>query len=56
VPDDFDIVTAVTIGYLGDPASLSERRRESELAPRSRRPLQETLFTGTWNTESPILK
>ena len=56
VPDDFDIVTAVTIGYLGDPASLSERRRESELAPRSRRPLQETLFTGSWNTESPILK
>jgi nitroreductase len=56
VPDDFDIVTAATIGYLGDPASLSKRRRESELAPRNRRPLEETLFTGTWNARSPILQ
>lgn len=56
VPDQFDVVTALTIGYFGDPASLSERRRESELAPRTRRPLQETLFTGAWNARSPILK
>jgi nitroreductase len=56
VPDDFDVVTGVTIGYLGDPDSLPERRRESELAPRNRRPLAETLFTGAWNAKSPILK
>ena len=56
VPAEFDVVTGVTIGYLGEPASLSERRRESELAPRSRRPLSETLFTGTWNAKSPILE
>ena len=55
VPDDFDIVTAVTIGYLGDPDSLSERRRESELAPRTRRPLAQTLFTAEWSTPSPFL-
>jgi nitroreductase len=56
VPESFDVVTAVTIGYLGDPDSLPEQRRESELAPRSRRPLDETLFTGKWNARSPILK
>jgi hypothetical protein len=55
VPDDFDVVTGVTIGYLGDPATLSEKRRESELAPRTRRSLEETLFTRTWGESSPIL-
>lgn len=56
VPADFDVVTGVTIGYLGDPATLSEKRRESELAPRTRRPLEDTLFTGTWGATSPILE
>jgi nitroreductase len=56
VPQDFDVVTAATIGYLGDPDTLSERRRKTELEPRTRRPLEETLFTGAWNTKSPILK
>ncbi|MEJ2548032.1 MAG: nitroreductase family protein [Gemmatimonadota bacterium] len=56
VPEDFDVVTAATIGYLGDPDILSERRRKTELEPRTRRPLEETLFTGRWNAKSPILK
>jgi len=56
VPEDFDVVTAATIGYLGDPDTLSERRRKTELEPRTRRPLEETLFTGKWNAKSPILK
>lgn len=56
VPDEFDIVTAMTIGYLGDPSSLSERRRETEVAPRTRRPLEDTLFTESWGEPSPILK
>jgi nitroreductase len=56
VPEEFDVVTAATIGYLGDPDTLSERRRKTELEPRTRRPLEETLFTGRWNATSPILK
>jgi hypothetical protein len=35
---------------------LSERRREREVAPRTRRPLEATPFTGPWGETSPILK
>lgn len=56
VPEEFDIVTAAAIGYLGEPDTLPERRRESEVAPRTRRPLEETLFTGSWGEASPILE
>ena len=49
VPDDFDVVTGLAIGYLGDPATLPEDLREREVAPRERRPLTETAFTGAWD-------
>ena len=44
IPEDLVPVAAVAIGYLGDPASLSEKFRERELAPRTRKPLDELLF------------
>jgi len=49
VPDDFDVVTGLAIGYLGDPATLPDPLRARELAPRQRRPLEELVFAGTWN-------
>jgi nitroreductase len=48
IPDDHEAVTAVAIGYIGDPASLPEPLRERELAPRERRPLADFVFTGNW--------
>jgi nitroreductase len=45
VPDDFDIVTAIAIGYAGEPeGELGERDQK----PRKRRPLSEFLFSGTF--------
>jgi nitroreductase len=41
-------VIAIAIGVLGDPMALDERRRERELAARSRLPLDEIAFTQTW--------
>jgi len=49
VPDDFDVVTGLATGYLGDPATLPDPLREWELAPRRRRPLTELVFSGAWN-------
>ncbi len=54
VPEEFDIVTAIAIGYLGDPESLPEDRRESERAPRTRRPAVESVFAGRWGRTSPL--
>ncbi len=56
IPEDFDVVTGLAIGYLGDPRTLPEKFRGSETESRTRRPLSETLFTGRWGTPSPILK
>jgi nitroreductase len=50
VPDDFDIVTAFTLGYPGPAEQLDEPLRSRELAPRSRMPVAEILFWGEWPT------
>lgn len=48
IPDGFVPMTAAAIGYLGDPATLSERLHERELAPRVRKPVDEIAFRGRW--------
>ena len=48
VPDGFDPVTGIAVGYAGDPDSLSGELREMELAPRTRRPFGEFIFADRW--------
>jgi nitroreductase len=50
IPDDFEPMTAVAIGYLGDPNSLPDKLRQRELARRVRRPLSEVAFGGDWGS------
>jgi nitroreductase len=44
IPGDYDLGAAVALGYLGSPDELPAQQRESELAPRTRKPLQEIVF------------
>ena len=39
---------AFVIGYAGDPQALPDVLRERELAPRTRKPLQEFVMSGQW--------
>jgi nitroreductase len=48
IPDGWDAVAAIAIGYPGDPSSLPDKLRERELAPRVRKPLSEFVMTGAW--------
>ncbi len=48
IPADWEPVAAMAIGYPGDPESLSEKLRDRELAPRTRKPLAEFVMTGGW--------
>jgi nitroreductase len=48
LPDDVRPIVAIAVGKLGDPDQLAERRRERELAPRTRLPLAEFAFSGAW--------
>ena len=55
IPPEYEAVTMFALGYLGDPNSLSERNRESEGAPRTRRPLAEFVFSERWGESAALL-
>ncbi len=48
IPDDYDFGAAVALGYLGSPDGLTEQQRNSELAKRTRKPLNEIVFGTNW--------
>jgi nitroreductase len=55
IPEGYDPVDAVALGYLGDSQTLSERLQQRESAPRSRKPISEFVFTGNWNQKSEMI-
>jgi nitroreductase len=48
IPDGFDPVAALALGYPGDPEALPEPQRTRETAPRVRRPIGEFAHLGAW--------
>ena len=48
IPEGFEPVSGLAIGYLAKPDQLPDSLREKELAPRVRRPIKEFVFTGNW--------
>jgi nitroreductase len=56
VPDDFEPVAGIVLGYPGDPATLPEDLQQRELAPRTRKPLESFIFQGAWGEVSPLVK
>lgn len=53
IPDDHEPVTAIAVGYAGDPSILSETLQAREAAPRRRKPLREFVFSETWGHPAP---
>ncbi|MER2997008.1 nitroreductase family protein [Pontibacter populi] len=49
IPEGYEPVSVIALGYQGDADQLPEPLKERETAPRSRKPLQEIVFNGTWN-------
>lgn len=50
IPDGYDPVAVLAVGYRGDPGALPRDLRDRELAPRSRKPQDEFVFRGSWGT------
>lgn len=46
LPEGIEVVTAIAVGWPGDPESLPERYREREKAPRERKSLDEMVLGG----------
>jgi len=47
VPDTHDSVTMIALGHSGNLEPLPDALREKELAPRTRKPLEEIVFGGS---------
>lgn len=45
----------MAVGYLGDSQTLSERLQQRQLAPRQRKPLEEFVFSGSWNSSALLV-
>ncbi|HEV8132361.1 MAG TPA: nitroreductase family protein [Acidobacteriota bacterium] len=56
IPERYEPVAAMAIGYPGDPESLPPQLRERESGPRTRKSLQEFAFTGRWGQVSPLVR
>lgn len=48
IPEGYEPVAAIAVGYPGDPGALPEHLRARELAERVRRPLTDFVFDGQW--------
>lgn len=50
IPDGFDPVAAIALGYRGEPDALPDALKERELAPRVRRVQEEFVYGDVWGT------
>jgi nitroreductase len=48
IPDDYEAVAAMAMGYAGNPDSLPEALKEREKAPRTRKKIEEFVYRGKW--------
>jgi nitroreductase len=49
IPDDYEPMAMIALGYYGKIEDLPEPQRASEVGPRGRRPLSEIAFCGRWD-------
>ena len=48
IPEGYEAVTAIAVGYPGDPEDLPPETKARELQRRERQPLSELVFTDAW--------
>jgi len=56
IPEGYEAVAGIALGYPGDPESLSEQLKSRETAPRSRKALDSFVFTGKWGEPAAIVR
>lgn len=55
IPKGYEPVSAIAIGYQGDSQTLPEKLYQREIAPRTRKPLSNFVFTGSWGKTLPLV-
>ncbi len=54
VPENFEAISVIAIGYIGDPAILHPKLEKLEYADRIRKPLKEFIFSGGFGKDSGL--
>jgi nitroreductase len=54
IPEVFQPLTVIVIGYLGDPETLLEEYKKTELEPRKRKDFDELVFSGMFGEKSGL--
>ena len=54
IPEGWEPLAAIAIGYPGNPNSLPSKLKDRELAPRTRKPIREFVMTGSWGHSAPF--
>lgn len=55
IPEGYEAVAGIAIGYPGDPEVLPDALRARETAPRERKPLESFVFSGKWGEPSHVI-
>ena len=55
IPEGYEAVAGMALGYPGDPESLPEQMKQREIAPRERKQAASFVFTGEWGKPSSIV-
>jgi nitroreductase len=55
VPEGWEPLSVIALGYPGDVDTLPEALREREMSQRQRKPLEEFVFSGSWGNPASIV-
>jgi nitroreductase len=56
IPEGSEAYTGIAIGCEGDPATLPDALRPRDLEPRTRKPLEQFVFSGRWGAAAPLVR
>jgi nitroreductase len=56
IPEGYEPVAMMAVGYPGDPSLLSDRLRARETQPRVRKPVTEIVYSATWEHPASLLR
>jgi nitroreductase len=56
IPEGYEVMTGIAIGYVGVSNNLPDNIRERDAARRPRKPLSEFIFSGKWGTVAPFVR
>ena len=54
IPDDYQPLTVIALGYLGNPDSLTEDQKKSELSARTRKDFDDFVFSGVFGQKTDL--